>query len=44
MIDGNVANAPKKLYGARFRRPSGERVEIQPIHYVYSEGWIYGRT
>ena len=20
------------------------RVEIEPIHYVYSDGWIYGRT
>jgi nitroimidazol reductase NimA-like FMN-containing flavoprotein (pyridoxamine 5'-phosphate oxidase superfamily) len=20
------------------------RMEIQPVHYVYSEGWIYGRT
>jgi uncharacterized protein len=21
-----------------------ERVEIQPLHYVYEAGWIYGRT
>jgi uncharacterized protein len=21
-----------------------DRVDIQPIHYVYSQGWIYGRT
>jgi nitroimidazol reductase NimA-like FMN-containing flavoprotein (pyridoxamine 5'-phosphate oxidase superfamily) len=21
-----------------------DRVDIEPIHYVYSEGWIYGRT
>lgn len=22
----------------------GRRIDIQPVHYVYSEGWIYGRT
>ena len=21
-----------------------DRVDIQPLHYVYSQGWIYGRT
>lgn len=21
-----------------------DRVDIEPMHYVYSEGWIYGRT
>jgi len=21
-----------------------DRVDIQPIHYVYSDGWLYGRT
>ncbi len=21
-----------------------DKVDIEPIHYVYSEGWIYGRT
>lgn len=23
---------------------SNERVDIQPIHYVFEEGWLYGRT
>jgi uncharacterized protein len=22
----------------------GNRLEIQPVHYVYSEGWLFGRT
>ncbi|MEW5931009.1 MAG: pyridoxamine 5'-phosphate oxidase family protein [Gemmatimonadota bacterium] len=22
----------------------GNRIDIQPVHYVYHEGWIYGRT
>ena len=22
----------------------GNQVDIQPLHYVYSDGWIYGRT
>jgi len=22
----------------------GEQVDIEPIHYVYADGWIYGRT
>jgi hypothetical protein len=22
----------------------GTRLDIEPIHYVYSEGWLYGRT
>jgi uncharacterized protein len=22
----------------------GSRIEIEPIHYVYADGWIYGRT
>lgn len=22
----------------------GARVDVQPIHYVYDDGWIYGRT
>jgi uncharacterized protein len=22
----------------------GTRIEIEPIHYVYADGWIYGRT
>ncbi|HEX5521565.1 MAG TPA: pyridoxamine 5'-phosphate oxidase family protein [Longimicrobiaceae bacterium] len=22
----------------------GEHVDIEPIHYVYADGWIYGRT
>lgn len=22
----------------------GNQMDIQPVHYVYSEGWIYGRT
>lgn len=22
----------------------GRRIEIVPVHYVYSDGWIYGRT
>lgn len=21
-----------------------DRVDIEPVHYVYSEGWVYGRT
>jgi nitroimidazol reductase NimA-like FMN-containing flavoprotein (pyridoxamine 5'-phosphate oxidase superfamily) len=22
----------------------GNRIDIQPVHYVYEDGWIYGRT
>ena len=22
----------------------GNRIDIRPVHYVYSDGWIYGRT
>ena len=23
---------------------SGNRIDIEPIHYVYANGWLYGRT
>ena len=22
----------------------GDRIDVEPIHYVYADGWIYGRT
>lgn len=28
----------------RIAYASHDRVDIEPIHYVYSDGWLYGRT
>jgi uncharacterized protein len=31
-------------YVGRIAFSSHDRVDIQPVHYVYEDGWIYGRT
>ena len=39
-IDGILA----RNHVGRIGYARGNQMDIQPVHYVYSDGWIYGRT
>ncbi len=39
-IDGVLA----RNHVGRIAYSRGTRIDIEPIHYVYADGWIYGRT
>jgi nitroimidazol reductase NimA-like FMN-containing flavoprotein (pyridoxamine 5'-phosphate oxidase superfamily) len=41
--DESVAILARNHVG-RIAFGQGHRIDIEPIHYVYSDGWIYGRT
>lgn len=34
----------QRNYVGRIGYARGNQMDIQPVHYVYSDGWIYGRT
>ena len=39
-----IAAVLRRNHVGRIGYTRGGKVDIQPVHYVYEEGWIYGRT
>jgi uncharacterized protein len=44
-LDGDACEAIlARNHVGRLAYARGSRIDIEPVHYVYADGWIYGRT